>query len=154
METAGQGIGQGEELLNHRIAAGVGGRTLQSGAADCRRHDGRSKGPRTPSSGIKGPPRSEKVGAADPNINRRTCVALEATRTMKMPVLSPSSQGRVADGGRSSPETGAHNCWSSDLHHAGSRKTRAMTSAPVLGSRWSPSSITHMFSTYAVVSLQ
>lgn len=66
LETAGQGIGQREELLNHRIAAGVGSGALQSGAADCNRHDGRSKGPNTPSGGVKGPPRPSKGGASDP----------------------------------------------------------------------------------------
>ena len=44
----GQVISQGEKLIYHRIAAGVGGRALQSGAADCSRHDGRSKGPTPP----------------------------------------------------------------------------------------------------------
>jgi len=33
LKTAGQGIGQGQELLNHRIAAGVRSGALQSGAA-------------------------------------------------------------------------------------------------------------------------
>ena len=70
LETAGQGIGQREELPYHRIAAGVGGRALQSGAAECGRHDGRSKGPKTPSGGVKGPPQLRKGGAADPKNNR------------------------------------------------------------------------------------
>ena len=43
LKAAGQGIGQREELLNHRIAAGMGSGSLRSGAADCSRHDGRSK---------------------------------------------------------------------------------------------------------------
>jgi hypothetical protein len=67
--------------LNHRIAAGMRSGALRSGAADCSRHDGRSKGPNTPSGGVKGPPRQSKGGAADPQNNRRS-EALVATRTM------------------------------------------------------------------------
>jgi hypothetical protein len=46
LKAAGQGIGQRHELPDNRIAAGVGNGTLQSGAAACSRHDGRSKGPK------------------------------------------------------------------------------------------------------------
>jgi hypothetical protein len=48
---------------------------------------------------IKGTPQQSKGGAADPKNKRRTCAALEATRTMKRPVHSPSQQGRVAYSG-------------------------------------------------------
>jgi len=55
----------------------------------------RSKGAQTPLGGVKGPPRPNKGGAADPQNKRRTSAALEATRTMKRPVRSPSPQGGV-----------------------------------------------------------
>lgn len=89
LKAAGQGIGQRQELPDKRIEAGLRSGALQSGAADCSRHEGGSKGPITPSGGGKGPPQLRKGGGADPKNNRRTCAALEATRTMKRPVRSP-----------------------------------------------------------------
>ncbi len=93
LKVASQSIGQRQKLPNHRIAAGVRSEALKRGAADCVRHDGRSKGPNTPLGGVKGPPRPEIRGAAEPINNRRTCAALEATRTMKKPVRILSQLG-------------------------------------------------------------
>jgi hypothetical protein len=82
LKTAGKSIGQRQELSDNRIAAGLGSGVFQSGAADCRRHNGLSKGPKTPSGGVKGPPRAQVRGLAEPKNKRRPCAALEATRTM------------------------------------------------------------------------
>jgi hypothetical protein len=69
-------VRQGQRPVRGTVASpnrgGCGGRVIQSGAAECRRHDGRGKGRKTSSGGLHGPPRRVKGGAADPKEKRRT----------------------------------------------------------------------------------
>jgi hypothetical protein len=82
LASAGHSIGQREKVLYNRNAAGVGGRTRQSGATTCRRHDGH-RNIQTPFGWGQGAVTTQQGRRNRANGLLAGCAALEATYTIQ-----------------------------------------------------------------------
>ncbi len=105
---AGLDLLQAHRAVHQQLGADVGGR---QGMARTQLPSGlpmraAAKDP-NPFRWCQGAAKAVKGRRSRAKIERRTCAALEATRTMKRPVLSHTPQGRVAYSGSSSPMSGA-----------------------------------------------